>query len=80
MAENYLTIFFSKCLLASGLFELQIETVKMKYIINTANRADWVLQETSFYGNILICRNEHFLQQHSDLGNNKKKTTKNQLC
>lgn len=54
MAENYLTIFFSKYLLASGLFELQIGTLKMKYIINTANRADWVLQETSFYGNILI--------------------------
>lgn len=42
-------------------------TVKMKYIINTANRADWVLQENSFYGNILICQNEYLLQKHNDL-------------
>lgn len=73
IAENYLTIFFSKYLLACGLFELQIATVKMKYIINTANRADWVVQETSFYGNILIFQNEHLLQQHSDLERKKKK-------
>lgn len=69
IAGNYLTIFFSKYLLACGLFELQIVTVKMKYIINTANRADWVLQETSFYGNILIFQNEHL--QHSDFWGKK---------
>lgn len=49
----------------------------MNDIINTANRADWVLQETGFYGNILICWKEHLLQQHIDLEEKKIKAKEN---
>lgn len=54
MAENYLNIFTVNYLLVFRVFELQIVTVKMEYVFNTANRADWVLQDNSFCGNTLI--------------------------